>query len=120
MGRREPPWNGAFRAVATGIVLKNMCLCAVRRGMHSIRSPEIVQYVARIANMRELRDFVACNEWLRSPPKQDQRKLLVILNALRVGSLSRLLLSSMEQNPQFAKINISKRYRCWFIKKKIP
>ena len=82
LGRREPPLDFVFRGVATGSVRQSMFLRAVRRGMRSIRSPEIVQYVAKIANMRELDDSVNCNEWWRSPPEQDQRELLVILNAI--------------------------------------
>ena len=71
MGRSELPWNGVFRGVATGSVRKSMFLRAVRRGMRSIRNREIVQYVAKIANMCELQGFVACNEWSREPPEQD-------------------------------------------------
>ena len=71
MGRRAPPWNGVFRGVATGIVRKSMFVRAVRRGMRFIRSPEIVQYVAKIANTRELGYFVTCSEWSRDPPEQE-------------------------------------------------
>ena len=72
IGRRESPWNGVFRGVATGSVRKSMFMRAVRRGMRSIGSPEIVQHVAKIANMCELQDFVICSEWSREPPEQDE------------------------------------------------
>ena len=42
---------------------------ACNGGMRSIRSPEFVQHVAKIANMRKLRDFVTCSEWSREAPE---------------------------------------------------
>ena len=89
IGKRECQWNGVFRGVATSSVRKSMSMSAVRRGMRSIRSPEIVQYVAKIANFRKLRDVVNCNEWLRNPPEQYQRRLRVMSNAMAAQQDSR-------------------------------